>query len=85
MTTSIDATEKLRRDRLAAINGVSTERSTLERRHGRVWDTHELGRDFEVLGYMAPYVVVRRRADGRLGSLEFQHHPRLYFNWEEDS
>ena len=30
---------------------------------------------------MAPLVVVRRKADGMKGSLEFQHHPRLYFKW----
>jgi hypothetical protein len=33
---------------------------------------------------MAPFVVVRRKADGRKGSLEFQHHPRFYFNFMPD-
>ncbi len=32
---------------------------------------------------MAPFVIVRRRADGVKGSLEFQHNPRFYFNWVE--
>ena len=36
---------------------------------------------FEVLGFMAPLVVVRRRSDGRKGSLEFQHSPRLYYSF----
>ena len=85
MTTDTDTTETLRRDRLAAINAQAGDRRTLEQRHGRVWDSHELGRDFEVLAYRAPYVVARRRSDARLGSLEFQHRPRLYFNWEEDT
>ena len=31
---------------------------------------------------MAPYVVVRRNADGVKGSLEFQHEPRFYFKWQ---
>ena len=83
MTT--DATESIRRRRLAEINARPADRAALEARHGRVWDPEELGRDFVVLGYLAPYAVVRRRADGVRGSLEFQHHPRLYFNWEEDS
>ncbi len=36
-------------------------------------------------GFLAPFVVVRRKADGQLGSLEFQHEPRLYFHFEPDS
>lgn len=82
-----DETECIRRARLAEINGAvmswdgSTERERLESRYGQVWDTSQLAQDFEVLGFMAPYVVVQRKSDGRKGSLEFQHHPRLYFNF----
>jgi hypothetical protein len=45
------------------------------------WNTQELQRDFEVLGFQAPYVVVRRKADGQKGSLEFANRPREYFNF----
>lgn len=45
------------------------------------WTTEELRRDFEVLGFQAPYVVVRRRADGVEGTLEFVHAPRVYFSF----
>jgi hypothetical protein len=38
----------------------------------------------EVLGFAAPFVVVRRRTDQKLGSLLFQHHPRLYFDFKAD-
>jgi hypothetical protein len=31
---------------------------------------------------MAPLVVVKRKADGKKGSLEFQGSPRFYFNFE---
>ena len=79
-----DSTELLRRTRLAEINAEPGSREALQARHGRVWDTEELAREFEALGFLAPYVVVRRRADGRKGSLEFQHHPRLYFNFLPD-
>jgi hypothetical protein len=48
------------------------------------WTTDELQRDFEVLGFAAPFVVVRRRSDGIKGSLEFTYSPRVYFNWEPD-
>jgi hypothetical protein len=34
-----------------------------------------------VIGFMAPLVVVRRKHDGKKGSLEFQHSPRFYFGF----
>jgi hypothetical protein len=48
---------------------------------GQTWDTKQLQEDFEVLGFSAPYVVVRRRSDGVKGSLEFTHRPRVYFGF----
>lgn len=77
-----DPTETARRERLAEINAEPGSREALEAEHGQVWDTDELRRDFEVIGFAAPLVVVRRRSDGQKGSLEFQHNPRLYFNWQ---
>ena len=79
-----DATEPYRRQRLAEINLLPGSREALEAQHGQVWDTQELGRDFNVIGFMAPYVVVRRKSDGKKGSLEFQHDPRFYFNFSPD-
>jgi hypothetical protein len=86
MTMTHDGTEKVRRNRLAAINSAveshdaEIERKRLEAQYGQVWDTAQLSEDFEVLGFMAPYAVVRR-SDGRKGSVEFQHRPRFYFNF----
>jgi hypothetical protein len=86
MNTTNDETEPIRRKRLAEIgsavesNDRETERKRLEAQHGQVWDSDQLSQEFEVMGFMAPYVVVRRKSDGRKGSLEFQHHPRFYFN-----
>jgi len=88
--TTHDETEEIRRSRLAAINRTvetddpTTERKRLETQSGQVWDTAQLAEDFEVLGFMAPYIVVRRKSDGRKGSLEFQHMPRFYFNFALD-
>src|SRR5687768_7365626 len=79
-----DNTEALRRNRLGEINAEAGSREALEARYGQVWDTQQLSQDFEVLGFLAPYVVVRRRSDGLKGSLEFSHHPRLYFSWQPD-
>ena len=89
MNTS-DETVEIRRQRWAAINSTvesqdgEAERQRLEAQHGQVWDTSQLSKDFEVLGFAAPYVVVTRKSDGRKGSLEFQHNPRFYFNFVLD-
>jgi len=80
----IDPTETIRRQRLAEINLVPGSREALEAQHGQVWTTDELRQEFEVIGFMAPLVAVRRRSDGRKGSLEFQHNPRFYFNFQMD-
>lgn len=77
-----DPTEAIRRERLAEINAEPGTRQALEAEYGQVWTTDELRRDFEVIGFSAPLVVVRRKSDGQKGSLEFQHNPRLYFNWQ---
>ena len=46
------------------------------------WTPEELSRDFEVLGFLAPYVCVIRKSDGVKGSLAFRHAPRIYFGFE---
>jgi len=53
------------------INSQPAERAGLETQYGQVWSTAELANDFEVLGFAAPLVVVRRRSDSKLGSLLF--------------
>ena len=80
-----DVTEAARRERLAEINAEPGSREALEAQYGQVWDTQQLAQDFEVIGFLAPLVVVRRKTDGMKGSLEFQHGPpRLYFNFVPD-
>lgn len=76
-----DPTETTRRQMLVDINAEPGSRESLEARHGQVWDTEELRRDFEVIGFMAPVIAVRRKSDGVKGSLTFQHHPRFYFDF----
>lgn len=80
-----DITEEGRRQLTAALNANALERPEMEAVHGQVWDTDELGRDYEVIGFGAPFVVVRRKSDGVKGSLCFQHHPRLYWGFQEAS
>jgi len=79
-----DQTETIRRHEVAAINAEPGSREALEAKHGQVWDTQQLQEDFDVTGFLAPYVVVRRRTDGVVGSLKFQHDPRFYFDFQAD-
>ncbi|HET7110141.1 MAG TPA: hypothetical protein VFI41_04675 [Gemmatimonadales bacterium] len=49
------------------------------------WTTETLQQEFSVIGFAAPFVVVRRKSDGQKGTLEFTHSPRVYFNFEPAS
>lgn len=80
---SYDPTEGIRRALQLEINSKEAERKALEAEHGQVWDTEELTEDFEVLGFMAPLIAVRRRVDKKRGSLFFQHSPRFYWGFQE--
>lgn len=78
-----DPTEATRRQEQAVLNAAKAERAALEAKYGQVWNTDELRQDFEALGFLAPYVAVMRKKDGKRGSLQFQHNPRFYFNFQE--
>jgi len=78
----MDATENIRREMVAEINSEpTTERAEMEAKYGQVWTTEEMSKDFTAIGFMAPFVVVRRKADGKEGTLTFQHNPRYYFGF----
>lgn len=79
MTT--DHTEQTRRDMLPAMPHLLA--MAIENGE-QVWDNKQFREDFEVIGFMAPFVVVRRRSDGVKGSLEFSHFPRRYWGFKED-
>lgn len=81
---NLDETEKFRRERVAELNAVGWPREVLEGTYGKVYSTDELRAEFEVVGFYAPLVVVKSRADGGLGSFEFQHMPRFYFSYVRD-
>lgn len=68
-----DPTESTRRALVAANEGPAETEQT--------WTTEEMTRDFEPIGFMAPFIVVRRRSDGAKGSLQFKNSPRVYFGW----
>ena len=57
-------------------------RIRLEAKHGKIWNSYELARDFEVMRFAPPFVAVIRRADGQLGTVIFQHEPRFYWGFD---
>jgi hypothetical protein len=65
-------------------SGKDPERLRLEQKYGDVYSTDELREIFEVIGFAAPFAVVRRKEAGAVGSVEFQHAPRYYFNFRLD-
>ena len=74
-----DTTENARRELTSKLNSQAGNRASLEAKYGQVWDSDQLRQDFEVKGFLAPLVAVRRKSDGVAGSLMFQHAPRFYF------
>ncbi len=60
-----------------------TEPDTEALPENRRMTTNEMLELYEVQGFRAPFVVVVRKSDGKRGSLEFEHYPRLYFNFVE--
>lgn len=86
-----DETESIRKT-MVAINTAQVqsndpvaERARLEAIHGvgNVFDTDEVRAKFEVQGFMAPFVSVKKLDTGERGALEFQHSPRFYFGWSK--
>ena len=60
-----DPTEDIRKQMLVEINAAPGSREYLQAKHGQVWDTSELARDFIVIGFSAPLVVVKRSVMGK--------------------
>lgn len=96
-----DPTESTRRELVAEINANPSPKAELEAQYGvgNVWTTDELSERFEVIGFMAPFAVVRERITGaaaahavvvdgrglgRKGTVEFQHSPRFYYDFRPE-
>jgi hypothetical protein len=80
-TVSSDPTETARREMLATGQPAADLAAELGI-DGPTWTTETVSQEFEIIGFMAPFVVARRRSDGVKGSLEFTHSPRVYFNFQ---
>ena len=78
-----DPTEDTRRSLVSDACDNPMSREALEAQYGKVWDTAELSADFKVTGFLAPFCAVERKADGKTGTVMFQHSPRFYYGFEE--
>ena len=84
----MDNTEPIRRQMVQEINSQvqsnseDIERERLTKIYNEVWNTKEVQEDFEIIGFMAPFVVATRKADNKKGTLQFQDRPRFYFNFK---
>ena len=66
-----DETEEFRRFRQAQLNEQAAERTKLEKEYGKVWSTEELCNDFQVVGFMAPLVIVETAQPGKRAAWSF--------------
>lgn len=85
---TIETSSENRQQMTKMINAMGIERDELQDLvSGPVWDTTQLLAEFEVISFLAPYCIVKRKTDGVEGTLTFQHSPRYYFTFapEESS
>jgi len=78
----MDKTENIRREMTIDLNNNALGRADLELKYGQVWDNDELTKDFSVLSFAAPFILVESKATYAPGVLRFQDRPRFYFDFE---
>ena len=58
-------------------------KSTLEEKHGQVWNAAQLRKDFILRWLAFPIATVIRRIDNAEGTMEYQNIPRQYYNFKK--
>jgi hypothetical protein len=74
-----DPTEAIRREMLESGEPYRDLARASER-----WDTAQMSELFTVHSFLAPFVFVTRKSDGKRGTLTFTHSPRFYFDFEPE-
>lgn len=77
-----DETESARREMLPTM---PAECLAAVERGEPVYTTAEMTAAFEAIGFLAPFVTVKRRSDGVVGTLMFTSNPRFYFGFLADA
>ena len=49
-----------------------------------VWNTEEVQKEFEILGFKKPFALAIRKSDGARGTFLFQTMPKLFFSWSQE-
>lgn len=75
-----DPTEAIRR---AMIEADIPAKNALEDT-GPKYNTEQVQEHFVIHGFLAPFVSVTRKSDGKKGTLQFVHSPRIYFSFEPE-
>ena len=57
-------------------------REELQEKYGEVLNTDEATEKYSFQSFLAPFAFVTRKSDGVKGTVQFQHHPRFYFNFQ---
>lgn len=65
------------------MNSEAEIKASLLASYKEVLTTTEATEKYSFIGFMAPFVEVKRKSDGVRGTLEFTHMPRFYFNFVE--
>ena len=74
----------MRRKRRNKVVVEAKSQAELEGLYGRVWTQQEVAKEFVITAIVGNTVVVRRKDDGTVGSLDYQTGPpNLYFNWRQ--
>lgn len=79
-----DPTEVIRKEIETVLDTNTTMVVAVAEANGGAMTTAEMTALYDVLGFLSPFVVVRRKSDGKKGSLMFTHDPRRYFSFKED-
>lgn len=73
----------MRRRKLRRIAPPHRTKAELEQEFGKVWDMQALAQEYVITSIIGNTVVVRRKADDVVGTLQHQSNPPLYFGFVE--
>ena len=61
------------------------DREELEYNWGQVWSGEELKKQFKVITFHGPFILVTEKLTAEKGTMTYQDYPRYYFGYRADS
>lgn len=75
-----------RKQRNVTVVQPAKSREELESLYGRVWSMQDVAKEFVITPIIGNTVVVRRKVDNAVGTLEYQEGPPcLYFDFKQQA